>query len=554
MITRRLAKMRCARFAITERFWLVSMLLACACGVVRPTDFAPQCPSYENVVSPVLQTRCARCHSAEVDAGYQVTSYRLALQRSDEDVQRVVAGDAQSPFLQAVRGELTGHAALSDEEQTLFTRWVVGCRASPDPTQFHPPGWANPNDTDRFHGTELRDAGYITFTCQECHGTDLRGGTSKVDCQSCHTQGVFACNTCHGDETSAAPPKALNGSRSRTTLGVGAHRQHVTDGPLHHAIACEACHPSIKNAEDEGHYRFAGAFIADRPVVILSSSPGQSARWSREAATCTNASCHAPNPADLQALTPVANWVSVTKENGTCGSCHGLGPTGHVSTRCSACHTPGYADGGVDLAVHVNGRIDFGAADDCGVCHSPPGSRTFTTISGRPDLGAHQAHLGAGTLRGPLDCGDCHLVPKRAYDPGHADSPLPAEVFPPGWVGGLARADSAPVGYNATAQTCTNYCHGSGAALVKADQTVGLKRSPNWFSGPAQAACGSCHGTPPEDGTLGHSIATSLSTCSSCHGLSVNSDGTIRFFSTADGGSTSFHINGVVNANTEFSR
>jgi len=170
--------------------------------------------------------------------------------------------------------------------------------------------------------------------------------------------------------------------------------------------------------------------------------------------------------------------------------------------------------------------------------------------AGSPTVGAHSAHLKAGTLRGPLGCEECHLVPKQVLDVGHVDSPPPAEVFDSNWLGGLARADGAQPTFDPVAATCGSvYCHGGGNSLVASDMTPSLIRTPKWNGGSSQAKCGTCHGTPPQDGKLEHSNVTSVQACVQCHALSVNADGTIRFFSLGDGGTFSYHLNGDVNGN-----
>jgi predicted CxxxxCH...CXXCH cytochrome family protein len=522
--------------------------------VLRPSDFAPVCPDYETAVQPVITTDCGGCHNpANPDAGvYLVTDYRSVLRPSDQDVRRVNPGDASSPFLQAARGELSGHTAVSSGDQTLLTTWVVSCRGGHGVTQFHPAGWADPLNGADFHGAVVRDGGYDFHDCKVCHGSDLRGGTSSVDCNSCHAQadGPLACNTCHGDTASPAPPKALNGSYSRATLGVGAHRKHVTDGPLHKAFSCETCHPHVARAEDDGHYRFNGVFLARGPVVNVPPNDAGTPAFNSSDATCSQSACHAPNVNDTKATNMTPVWTRTTGEDAKCGSCHGLGPEGHPATdRCDGCHGPGYADGGVDLALHLNGRVDV-SVTSCDSCHAgPTKGATFydthgSTDATSPSVGAHAAHFET-ELRGPLACDDCHIVPKTAVDPGHL-GPGPAPVT----FSAFAAQDGVMPSFDSTALTCNVYCHGGGLTLTSKDTTPNLTRNPVWNKGDTQDQCGgACHGAPPQDGQLGHTIATSIGDCAQCHALTVNPDGGIRTFVQSDGGIGSFHINGQINGN-----
>ena len=126
---------------------------------------------------------------------------------------------------------------------------------------------------------------------------------------------------------------------------------------------------------------------------------------------------------------------------------------------------------------------------------------------------------------------------------GHIDTNGPAEVFPAG-LGSLAFAQNAMPTYNASNATCTNYCHGSGD-FGHPDTAPNLLRMPSWSGGPSQAVCGSCHGLPPQDGTIGHAAAATTS-CDTCHGGTVSADGGIIFTQLSDGGLTSKHLDGRI--------
>ncbi len=117
-------------------------------------------------------------------------------------------------------------------------------------------------------------------------------------------------------------------------------------------------------------------------------------------------------------------------------------------------------------------------------------------------VGAHQQHvLGAGLMR-PVSCSECHLVPEAVDDPGHIDTPLPAEVI----FGPLSHTSSATPTWDRKTKTCTNvYCHG-------ATLGGGTNNTPRWdIVDGTQASCGSCHSLPPP---APHPNSTA---CEGCH-------------------------------------
>ena len=132
---------------------------------------------------------------------------------------------------------------------------------------------------------------------------------------------------------------------------------------------------------------------------------------------------------------------------------------------CASCH-------GDDL--------DGGASGvSCRTCHEDGPTSCSTCHDEEPATGSHDAHLGGGPMERRWECAECHTVPDRWDAPGHivdADGrldPAPAEVV-------LARGGAC----DASAGTCTGGCH--------------LDAEPRWTRpGQGEAACGSCHGTPP---------------------------------------------------------
>jgi predicted CxxxxCH...CXXCH cytochrome family protein len=244
-------------------------------------------------------------------------------------------------------------------------------------------------------------------------------------------------------------------------------------------------------------------------------------------------------------------WTRAGKGDIKCGSCHGAPPSNHADNRCELCHGAAYADGGVDVALHLDGKVELrNGGEKCDSCHSGPDSPTFIDLRGRgadagvQTVGAHDAHLHASRLRGPLTCNECHLVPDKVSAVGHIDSPPPAKVFPSD-LGGLAWKQGAMPTYNAANATCGSvYCHGGGD-FGHPDTAPMLLRTPSWTGKSDQAACGTCHGLPPQDGTFGHAAALTTP-CVLCHSGTVSADGGIIFSSLPDGGLTSKHLDGKI--------
>ncbi len=530
------------------------MLAACSNGVPEQHLGQARCDdSYAQGVGPLLQTRCASCHgSTRAEGDYRVDSYLAAVARRPEGTYRALAGDDNSLVLQAARGTLPGgHTAIPQNELSELQSWVVECALKPKAYTVHINGWMDPGNTDQFHGRVLREAVYNLSGCQACHGQDLSGGSANVACQTCHTSGVMACNTCHGSAANAAPPRNLDYLSATSLVTVGAHQSHVTDGEMHKGFACQVCHSSVPTKPgDEGHYQKGGKLLTGPVPVVVDGGYAGSFAWDRTAATCTNSYCHAPMQNAGQ-ITPV--WTAVGRNQAPCGSCHGNPPAGHgPDTRCQTCHRPSYIGDQPRSALHVNGHVDLAApSGSCVGCHgsgdnpAPP-----VDVLGRSDeslqtVGAHREHLEAlHKVSSPVDCSECHLVPTQFNSPGHVDHQPPAVVFPPD-AGVLARADGAVPSYDAGTATCTSYCHGSGARLSR-DTSAGINRTPIWNGGVGQAACGSCHGIPPQiPGEPFHTGVTSITQCASCHPDSVTPAGNIK----VDASGVSKHLDGVVQKN-----
>jgi predicted CxxxxCH...CXXCH cytochrome family protein len=357
--------------------------------------------------------------------------------------------------------------------------------AGPSEPRVHRAGVLDPASDD-FHGKELARHDYSFSLCASCHGDDLDGGKAKVSCNSCHREGPTACATCHRDGPTTA-----------------AHVTHRVTGKL----ACAECHTVPASWDAEGHILRGGK--ADNAPAEIAFAPRAGAGAMFDGERCTNVACHGAALANGGGTATSPRW-SDSGSAGTCTGCHASPPPSHAQNQCASCHPAS--------APHIDGTVQIGTTSGCDGCHGSAGSpapprdlsgNPFTTSLG---VGAHQAHLQAAALRGPIQCATCHQVPGSITATGHLDTPLPAEVEP-------------SLGWDRATATCTTaWCHGSSR--------------PVWTQ-QGGVTCGSCHGIPPA--TPSHTPNLPLSACASCHPRSVTPQGSILFVN-----GSSQHLDGDV--------
>ncbi|HVY25382.1 MAG TPA: CxxxxCH/CxxCH domain-containing protein [Polyangiaceae bacterium] len=349
--------------------------------------------------------------------------------------------------------------------------------------------------------------------CFVCHGQVLDRERHFI-APSRHVDGVVDyepgdCVSCHGSSENAAPPADTTGTTAVSALGVGAHQAHLSGGSSGRPLSCTECHVVPAHLEDATHI---DAPPAEVRFLGVASSHDHLPRWHRDSATCSDSWCHAPNPDDARAE-PV--WNSPTTLD--CRGCHGAPPPApHPQIDdCSKCHADTVASDNariIDRTRHVDGKVDVSFDQSCGSCHgnaknaAPPRSVIGETATSVLGIGAHQTHvLGTASSRA-VPCETCHVVPKAVLDPGHVDTPLPAEVT----FSGTALANGATPTYQSGRCSGTP-CHG--ATFPKQHASGGSNTTPRWnVVDGSQAACGSCHGLPPP---APHPLPTFP--CHSCH-------------------------------------
>ena len=203
----------------------------------------------------------------------------------------------------------------------------------------------------------------------------------------------------------------------------------------------------------------------------------------------------------------------------TCTSCHGTDfKGGIVQKSCYDCHHG------------AEGPISCNTCHGSGTNPAPPSDLAGNTQTSAAGVGAHQIHLAGSSDFQQVQCATCHTVPASALPGAHPAGTGIAVVD----MEGIARTITNNPGsryYDDTMATvipkpvfdpqalkCSNtYCHG--------DFKGGSNFSPTWNKvGQNQAACGTCHGIPPN--TPPHQGQT-LQTCYLCHSPMIGPDGSI---------------------------
>jgi hypothetical protein len=231
---------------------------------------------------------------------------------------------------------------------------------------------------------------------------------------------VTRCTACHGDATRSgdfllrsAPPRDLRGASDPSYPGVGAHARHLYSSDTHAAIDCNECHVVPDRIDSPGHAD------DDRPAELvfgaLAKSGGRTPHYDPVARSCADGWCHR-DQSD-------AVWTEPRTSAQACGTCHGLPPAlpHPQSERCEVCHGE-VIDAKrhfVAPALHVDGKVQS-QAGNCGACHgsgeepAPPRDTHGNAAVAAIGVGAHGAHLTGGSFSRPLECTECHRVPKTA--------------------------------------------------------------------------------------------------------------------------------------------
>ena len=556
-----------------------AFIVLAGCGETRPPTSSrkPLAVTYTAQIKPLLQLRCVSCHGGAKPAGsYDLSTYPGVLGPGTDLTRNAIAGDRYSRLLTKLdantdpkhwahllpKASELGADETAEQRRTrdkaLLEAWVITVKLAYFDILVHPPTWVYPGDRNSvdFHGGYLRKKGWKTQSCESCHGSDLKGGTSGKPCSTCHSKGPTGCTTCHGSDTVAnnAPPKDLSWKLKPTDKGVGAHQKHLATRTWWAAMDCDDCHITPRRWDDQGHLQDQGGgtdFVAEVTFGSGAKLDGVTPTYDLKTGTC-DTYCHG---ASFTGQGQKTVWTSTT--GGACGSCHKV-PAFFGGLDCVNCHpqsvkrcTPGAKDcltmsktigiQFLDPELHGDGKYPLGLKGQEHTCYGCHGTKETAGAPG-PDLqgntdiskvtvGLHKIHLTAGSYGDAVKCSTCHTVPAKIKDKGHFDDDVPAEVIFDDLSSGKLRGagvDLKPTWDRKTATCGKVHCHSLDGAKVSAwTWTKKLSTS---------LACDSCHGLPPAKTATGKVHSTSKN-CDVCHADAYTSKGTLD---------PSKHMNGKV--------
>lgn len=221
------------------------------------------------------------------------------------------------------------------------------------------------SDAEDDHPGYLQTHSWDIASCMNCHNAGQDFIPEAIffgpACQTCHNSptGVDACNTCHGDNSSAydnvinwAPPEDLAGNSSTSFIGVGAHRAHLDNNGIWKPVPCNACHNVPSSWSSPGHIDSSLPVQANLTFHSIGPNDNSNPNWNHNSASCGSTYCHFDS-------NPV--WTEVNDTWNQCGMCHSLppAPPHPQDSDCDDCHD-NYDNGEiVDQALHANGYVDF---------------------------------------------------------------------------------------------------------------------------------------------------------------------------------------------------
>lgn len=205
-------------------------------------------------------------------------------------------------------------------------------------------------------------------TCGSCHPT-MSPSDNRVFLDPLkHINGILevtggggGCDSCHGSSGNPAPPRDLDGNSDRLSIGVGAHREHLSSSDWRREISCSNCHHVPTGFSDPQHVD--GDNIAEVPFDGLNPV----AKVDHATGRCSSLYCHGNGRDNNGSI----DWTEVGAMG--CESCHSSPQPGwpagsmsgehdehiqDVGMQCSDCHEDVVSANRtiISAPLHINGQ------------------------------------------------------------------------------------------------------------------------------------------------------------------------------------------------------
>ena len=315
---------------------------------------------------------------------------------------------------------------------------------------------------------------HLEINCQACHTQGIYAGTPN-QCAGCHLQDAPAlrhpfpttCDLCHNTQVW----KQVSFSHS-VMVTTDCKSCHFSDAPVNHYPGqCSACHSTAAWKPASFNHAVAGAtdclscHIPNRPEghwqgqcsACHSTNGWLPAHFDHAAANATNCQgCHNPPGGHWQGQCSLchntnawkpANFNHAAVGATNCQSCH-TPPSGHFSGQCSLCHN-------TNAWKPANFNHAAVGATNCQSCHTPPSGHWQGQCSLCHNTGSWKSVNFNHAAVGATNCQSCHTPPSNHF-PGQC-----SDCHNTGSWAGATFNHSFPLNHGGANGDCAK-CHPSG--------------------------------------------------------------------------------------------
>jgi hypothetical protein len=532
---------------------------SCAdCHAIHDTSFTTGHGNDETHATLVDSTECTGCHEDAMIDGADT--------HINECTYCHVSTDTDGSLVNGATGTASGDVGFADSHAWGSTSSCNDCHENGGThTYLSDYGGANGHQVMDHDGLTGTTSATEMYDCNNCHAAATKveiAETTHTACSNCHnSSGALVgalpngttvghvmgstsnCADCHGSYAGDFETHIYSSTTDHAPGGSGNTVFQLAGTDEMVGTACDACH---------------GSTLTDwANVYALHDVP---TNGDGACATCHNST----RPSDTD-TTGIQDLIHANETTNPCISCHVSKAADHAdhvlagwvagNAECTGCHDQG---GAADEAQYLNVIHGDGAASDCAMCHTNPGSSDYSLLTGSSAQGhetgpntCNTCHNGANghpdyaadfashlvqnhaKVGGMVTCTDCHsgdIVNLDANPDVHADNCQDCHVNT-GTDGNLHAGDVAGSVQNAISWgTAANHTIGTTSdcadchAAWDSNFTAGHQQTDH--NGMViTSSCSSCHGSPADGAAAVTNALTHNDVCATCHEDPTGNDG-----------------------------